>query len=127
MLATSHAPVSETEAKLWQDCLLRQIISVPFPVAYETNEDMTWFKNHKGRICVKFNGLSEHTFEVYCDSRQLHWFERFLEDRQIKRNHQNQHSSSLFTLRSSRIAWQEGKGKSEPLQLIFTRGFQIHS
>lgn len=79
----------------------------------------TWlgFVSHKGRICVKFNGLSEHTFEVYCDSRQLHWFERFLEDQQIKRKSQNQHSSSLCTLRSSRIAWQEGKGIGEPWNL----------
>lgn len=113
-VATSHAPESEAEAKGWQDSLLRQSSSVPFPVAYETSEDLTWFKNHKGRICVKFNGLSEHTFKVYCDARQLHWFQRFLEDQQIKHNNKNQYSSGLFTLRSGRIAWQQGEGKGEP-------------
>ncbi|MBX9254984.1 hypothetical protein H1Q63_13695 [Desmonostoc muscorum CCALA 125] len=112
--ATSNIPENETEAKSWQNSLLRQSSSVPFPVAYESSEEMTWFKNQKGRICVKFNGISEDTFEVYCDNRQLHWFKRFLEDQQIKRNSKNQHSSSLFTLRSGRIAWQEGEGKGEP-------------
>jgi hypothetical protein len=110
-VATHQVPNNEAQAKSWQDSLLRQSSSVPFPVAYETNEDMTWFKNHKGRICVKFNGLSEHTFEVYCDQRYLHWFQRFLEDQQIKHESKNQHSSSLFTLRSGRIAWLQGEGK----------------
>jgi len=114
LLATDNVPESEEEAKSWQDSLLRKSSKLPFPVAYETNEDMTWFKNEKGRICVKFSGLSEHTFQVYCDSRQLHWFQRFLEDQQIKRNSKNQHSSSLFTLRSGRIAWQEGESKGDP-------------
>ncbi len=113
LLATHHIPENEAEAKFWQDSLLKKSSKVPFPVAYETNEDMTWFKNQHGRICVKFNGLSEHTFQVYCDSRHLHWFQRFLEDQQIKRNSKNQHSSSLFTLRSGRIAWQEGESKGE--------------
>ncbi|BAY21190.1 hypothetical protein NIES2100_09390 [Calothrix sp. NIES-2100] len=113
LLATHNVPESETEAKSWQDSLLKKSSKVPFPIAYETNEDMTWFKNERGRICVKFNGLSEHSFQVYCDSRQLHWFQRFLEDQQIKQNSKNQHSSSLFTLRSGRIAWQEGEGKGE--------------
>ncbi len=112
--ATHNVPTNEAEAKSWQDSLLRQSSKVPFPVAYETNEDMTWFKNQFGRICVKFNGLSEHSFLVYCDSRQLHWFQRFLEDQQIKKNSKNQHSSSLFTLRSGRIAWQEEEGKGDP-------------
>jgi len=58
--------------------------------------------------------LSEHSFQVYCDSRQLHWFKRFLEDQQIKKNSKTQHSSSLFTLRSGRIAWQEEEGKGDP-------------
>jgi hypothetical protein len=111
VVATQNVPTNEAEAKSWQDSLLRQFSKVPFPVAYETNEDMTWFKNQFGRICVKFNGLSEHSFQVYCDSRQLHWFQRFLEDQQIKKNSKNQHSSSLFTLRSGRIAWQEEEGK----------------
>ncbi|MEH2145430.1 type V CRISPR-associated protein Cas12k [Nostoc sp.] len=114
VVATQDVPTNETEAKSWQASLLRQSSKVPFPVAYETNEDMTWFKNQFGRICVKFNGLSEHSFQVYCDSRQLHWFQRFLEDQQIKKNSKNQHSSSLFTLRSGRIAWQEEEGKGDP-------------
>lgn len=113
LLATDNVPESEEEAKSWQDSLLKKSSKVPFPVAYETNEDMTWFKNEHGRICVKFTGLSEHTFQVYCDLRQLHWFQRFLEDQQIKRNSKNQHFSSLFTLRSGRIAWQEGEGKGK--------------
>ena len=113
-IATSHVPQDEDEAKSWQASLLRQSSSVPFPVAFETNEDLRWSKNQKGRLCVEFNGLSEHTFEVYCDKRQLHWFQRFLEDSLIKRDSKNQHSSSLFTLRSGRIAWQEGEGKGDP-------------
>ncbi|MDZ8185785.1 MAG: type V CRISPR-associated protein Cas12k [Nostoc sp. ChiSLP02] len=113
LLATHNVPESETEAKSWQDSILKKSSKVPFPVAYETNEDMSWFKNQRGRICVKFNGLSEHSFQVYCDSRQLQWFQRFLEDQQIKHNSKNQHSSSLFTLRSGRIAWQQEEGKGE--------------
>ncbi len=115
-LANTNVPQNEAEAKSWQDALIRQSSSIPFPLSYETNEDMTWFKNQKGRICVKFNGISEHTFEIYCDSRHLHWFKRFLLDQGIKKN-SNQHSSSLFTLRSGRIGWQEGEGKGEPWNL----------
>ena len=54
---------------------------------------------------------------VYCDNRQLHWFKRFLEDQQTKRQSKNQHSSGLFTLRNGRVAWQEGEGKGEPWNL----------
>ncbi len=111
---THNVPKNENEAKSWQASLLRKSSLVPFPVAYETNTDLTWFKNQKGRICVRFSGLSEHTFEIYCDSRQLNWFKRFLEDQQIKHDSKNQHSSSLFTLRSGRIIWQEVEGKGNP-------------
>lgn len=113
-VATNQVPKHETEAKSWQNALLRKSSSIAFPVAYESNTDMTWFKNQKGRICVKFNGISEHTFEIYCNNRQLHWFKRFLSDQEVKNNSKNQHSSSLFTLRSGRISWQEGEGKGEP-------------
>lgn len=114
ILFTRQVPKNEAEAKSWQNALLRKSCSLPFPVTYETNEDLIWFKNKKGRICVTFNAIREHTFEIYCDNRQLHWFKRFLSDQEIKKNNKNQHSSSLFTLRSGRISWQEGQGKGEP-------------
>ena len=114
ILATDQVPKNEAEAKSWQNALLRKSNSVPFPVTYETSEDMIWSKNEKGRICVRFGGIREHTFEIYCDNRQLHWFKRFLSDQEVKKNSKNQHTSSLFTLRSGRISWQEGQGKGEP-------------
>ena len=113
-IASTTAPQDQAEAKSWQDRLLTDSKSVPFPVAYETNEDLTWSKNSKGRLEVRFNGLGEHTFQIYCDQRQLKWFQRFYEDQEIKRASIDQHSSSLFTLRSGRIAWQEGTGKGDP-------------
>lgn len=82
-------------------------------MAYESNEDMTWLKNDKGRIFVRFNGLGKHTFEAYCDKRHLHYFQRFLKDQELKCSSKNQYSSSLFTLRSGRLAWQECEGKGE--------------
>jgi putative transposase len=46
--ATHNVPQNETEAKSWQNSLLRQSSSVPFPVAYEGSGEMTWFQNQKG-------------------------------------------------------------------------------
>ncbi len=115
--ATEEIPRSEAEAESWQAALLRETCTVPFPINYETNTDLKWSRNEKGRLCVRFNGCSEHEFQIYCDRRQLHWFQRFLEDQQIQRDGNNQHSSSLFTLRSARISWQEGKGKGKPWQI----------
>jgi hypothetical protein len=131
--ATSTAPESETQARSWQDRLLTQSKSIPFPVAYLSNVGLTWSKkekeengknlskyrkggrkNQEGRLCVKFNGLGEHIFEIYCDQRQFQWFQRFYEDGQIKKESKDQHSSALFTLRSAQIVWQEGFGKGEP-------------
>lgn len=113
-IATANVPQNEKEAKAWQAALLRKSANVPFPVAYESNEDMTWLKNDKGRLFVRFNGLGTLTFEIYCDKRHLHYFNRFLEDQKIKRNSKNQLSSSLFTLRSGRIAWLPRKQQGEP-------------
>lgn len=107
-------PQDETEAADWQAGLLTEAAILPFPVNYETNEDLRWFLNEKGRLCVSFSGLGEHTFEVYCDQRQLHWFKRFLEDQQAKKASQNQLSTSLFTLRAGRLAWQVGKNHGDP-------------
>ncbi|MEP0751777.1 type V CRISPR-associated protein Cas12k [Trichocoleus sp. Lan] len=113
-MATSNVPKNEDEAKAWQSSLLRKSSSMPFPVAYESTEDIILSKNDKQRIFVRFNGLSKLTFEVYCDSRHLHWFQRFVQDQEIQRNSKDQYSSSLFTLRSGRIYWQERTGKGEP-------------
>ncbi|MFN6517684.1 MAG: type V CRISPR-associated protein Cas12k [Nostoc sp. CreGUA01] len=114
LIATNTVPQDEAQAKHWQNILLSKPSSLPFPLVFETNEYMVWSKNQKGRLCVQFNGLSDLTFEVYCDTRQLHWFQRFLKDQQTKRNSKNQHSSSLFTLRNGRLAWLEGEEEGEP-------------
>lgn len=116
-LAIATQPKNNIEAKIWQDILLTQTQDLPFPVAYETNEDLTWSKNEKGRLFVQFNGLSQHRFEIYCDQRQLKYFQRFYDDQQIKRSSKNQHSSALFILRSGRIAWQQGTGKGQPWEI----------
>ncbi|OCQ91136.1 hypothetical protein BCD64_12710 [Nostoc sp. MBR 210] len=113
-ISTANVPQNENEAKAWQAALLRKSADVPFPVAYESNEDMTWLQNDKGRLFVRFNGLGKLTFEIYCDKRHLHYFKRFLEDQELKSNSKNQYSSSLFTLRSGRLAWSPGEEKGEP-------------
>ncbi|CDN11863.1 hypothetical protein RintRC_0248 [Richelia intracellularis] len=110
----NSTPQTENEAKLWQASLLRKSRSVPFPVAYETSEDMYWEINEQGRVFVRFNGLSKLKFEVYCDQRHVHWFRGFVEDWETKHKGKNQHSSSLFTLRSGRLVWLEQKAKGEP-------------
>ena len=66
---------------------------------------------------MQFGGISDLKFEIYCDKRQLKWFQHFYEDQQIKKASKNQHSSALFTLRSGRILWQEGKGKGPPWEV----------
>ena len=75
-----------------------------------------FLNNDRERLLVKFNGLSKHNFQIYCDRRQLHWFQRFLEDQEIKKEGKNSHSSGLFTLRSAKLAWKENPKlkKGEP-------------
>ena len=98
--------------KSWQAIVLSEPKTIPFPITYETNEDLKWHKNEAGRLCVRFNGLSEHTFQIYCDRRQLHWFKRFFEDQQIKKEGKDIHSSGLFTLRSAKLTWRTDKKKN---------------
>jgi IS605 OrfB family transposase len=111
---TEQLPVDEAEAAVWQAYLLAESSSLPFPVAYETNEDLTWYLNGKGRLCVSFNGLGNYTFDIYCDVRQLHWFRRFLDDQTYKKESNGQLSASNLTLRSGRISWQQEDGKGHP-------------
>jgi IS605 OrfB family transposase len=111
--ATEQLPKNETEAAAWQAYLLTESSPLPFPVAYETNEDLNWSLNDKGRLCVSFNGLADYSFEVYCDTRQIHWFQRFFEDQTIKEESGSKLSAGNLTLRSGRISWQLGAGKGE--------------
>lgn len=84
--------------------------SMPYPIYYETNTDFNvWKRNEKGRICFELNGLSNHIFEVYCDRRQLHFFEQFLRDYETKKTGGKQHSTGLFLLRSAQLLWCEDK------------------
>ncbi len=114
LTAATTVPKDDKEARFWQDVLLTKPKSLPFPITFETNEDLKWHKNEKGRLCVRFNGLSKHIFQIYCDRRQLHWFQRFLEDQEIKKEGKDSHSSALFTLRSAKLAWKQDKDKGEP-------------
>ncbi len=116
--------VDENEFKSWQANLLKTPSNLPYPVDYETNEDLTWLFNAKERIYVSFTALGDkrensrqvdkHKFEVWCDKRHLHFFKRFVEDINVKKqgdkkNSQKQYSAGLLTFRSGRIIWKEGK------------------
>jgi len=105
---------SDAEAKAWQSQLLRSSNSVPYSVNYGTNTDIRWGTDTTGRLTVGFNGLGKMTFQIFCDQRQLKWFNRFYEDYQIYKQSKNQHSSALFTLRSARLVWREKDGKGDP-------------
>lgn len=99
------------EMEMVQARLLRSEQSIPFPVSYNTNVDIYWSKNERGRICVTFNGLTKHTFEVFCHNRQLHWFQRFYEDCQLYRQHKKQIPAGLVTLRSASLIWKKGESE----------------
>ena len=116
LTAASTMPQDNTEAKVWQNQLLQQPATMPYPVMFATNEDLVWGKDSQGRLYVEFNGFRPHTFKVYCDQRQLKWLERFYQDQEVKRQGKNKYSSALFTLRSGMLAWQECDGKGEPWQ-----------
>ncbi|QHU98937.1 type V CRISPR-associated protein Cas12k [Synechocystis sp. CACIAM 05] len=113
-LMDKAVPETNTQAKSWQDQLLKDKASVPYAITYGTNEDLSWGKNDKGRLTVKLSGLGEMTFNIYCDQRQLKWFKRFYEDQQTKRKSKNQHSSALFTLRSAMLGWRQHGDKGNP-------------
>ena len=95
------------EMEILQARLLRSEKSLPFPVSYNTNTDIYWSKNDRGRICVTFNGLTKHSFEVFCHDRQLHWFQRFYEDFEIYRQHKKKIPAGLITLRSASLIWKQ--------------------
>nr|OEJ79590.1 hypothetical protein A5482_09985 [Cyanobacterium sp. IPPAS B-1200] len=77
ILASTTMPINESESNSWFSALKKNSPSIPYPVIYETNEDLKWSLSDQNRLHVRFNGLSDHTFKIYCDSRQLPYFRRF--------------------------------------------------
>ena len=130
----NYVPDDNVEAKSLQDELLKKSASVPYPVNYESNTDLTWLEHDRGNLCVKFNGLGKHEFEIRCDIRQLDWFKRFLEDQKLKKisNKEKKQglrdselSSALFALRSGRILWRKGQKQPDRRKKIITLAFLL--
>ena len=99
--------------------LMRSPKNLPYPILYGPEDLNKWCRNEKGRICLSFNGLSEYTFELQCDRRQLSLFELFMEDWQTLRakENQKQYSGSKLLLREATLFWQE------PTQKIIKKKF----
>ena len=118
VVASTHVPQNDAQAKLWQNILLTKLKLVPYPINFLSNEDTKWNKKDKDRFTVRFNGLEKyigkHCFQIYCDKRQLSLFRLFYDEQELKKQSNNSHSGALLALRSSRIIWQEGKGKGKP-------------
>ena len=100
--ANNSIPQDELQAASWQANLLRKSDVIPFPVAYESNTDLTWLKDRQGHLLIQFNGLGKYQFEIRCDKRHLCWFQRFFEDHKILRQNKNQYCSSLCTWHAGR-------------------------
>lgn len=100
-------PLDDESYGTWHQALTREPASLPFPIIYETAETLVWERDGQGRLLVRFQGqgTGEHRFKVYCDKPHQHWFERFLEDQDTKKNGGDRHSAGLFTLRSARLSW----------------------
>lgn len=113
------------EMEMLQAHLLRSEQSLPFPVSYNTSTGIYWSKNDLGRICVRFNGLAKHTFEVFCHNRQLHWFQRFYEDFELYGKHKEQMPAGLITLRSAKLVWKQGESKDSEKPWL-TNNLSLH-
>jgi hypothetical protein len=104
-------PLDDESYGTWHQALTREPASLLFPIIYETAETLVWERDGQGRLLVHFQGqgTGEHRFKVYCDKPHQHWFERFLEDQDTKKNGGDRHSSGLFTLLSARLSWVPSK------------------
>ncbi|WP_088893327.1 type V CRISPR-associated protein Cas12k [Leptolyngbya ohadii] len=134
-IATQQISASVAEARDWQGKLLTRPKSLPYPIIYGSSTDVRWGKTAKGRITVSFNGIDkylkeadseiqewfktqkEYPFRLYCDQRQLPFFQRFLEDWQAYQANKDTYPAGLLTLSSATLGWREGEGKGEPWQV----------
>ncbi|SRR5579883_3333287 len=112
----NQVPQSNEEYANWIANFLKKISSLPYPINY-LYSDLTWYKNDADKIFVYFNGWHDYHFQIVCDKRQRHFFERFLEDYiAYKESEKGKEklSGSLITLRSVQLLWQPGEGNGEP-------------
>lgn len=133
-LAISTQQLSETvaQAEEWRAKLLTRPASLPYPIIYGSATDIYWGKTAKGRITVTFNGMDkylsaadpdiknwfktdkEYPFRLFCDQRQLPFFQRFLEDWQAYQANKDTYPAGLLTLSSALLGWREGEGNGDP-------------
>lgn len=120
-IATNQIPENEIQQLLWQAKLLAKPAAMPYPIRFDTQNDLRWSINEKGRICVAFTGLGKfipqlkkQPFQIYCDRRQLPFFKRFVEDWQTYKKNQDTYPLSLLLFRTASLGWEEGQGKGEP-------------
>jgi len=113
-IASSTAPSSEEVAQEWQNILMEEPDSVPLPITFESCQILKWSKDLQGRLIVQFMGMKGLAFKVYCDNRQLNYYQSFYKDQQTKKDGKNKHSSGLYLLRSAQLIWQSQKGKGSP-------------
>ncbi|HEY9631209.1 MAG TPA: type V CRISPR-associated protein Cas12k [Coleofasciculaceae cyanobacterium] len=70
------------------------------------------------RICVRFKGLGNYVFKIYCDRRQLPIFRLFATDwltyKELDKD--SKYSLGLFALRSAKLIWKEDE------QLLYKKG-----
>ena len=94
--------------------LLQKVSHLPYPVFYNTNLDLKWTTNDRGRICVGFSGLVKKlgVWKIACDNRQLHFFKRILSDYQC--HQQTDLPGGLMLLRSAQLIWKPNEEKGEP-------------
>lgn len=131
MTATEEVPTDE-QLRAWEVDLMTRSAVLPYPIFYGSATDISWGKTASGRIGVDFNGIKKYLksadpslqtwlksyqepiFQVYCDQRQLPYFQRFFEDWQSYKADQQNYPAGLLTLRSVTLCWRKGKGKGEP-------------
>ncbi|MCY7322928.1 MAG: type V CRISPR-associated protein Cas12k [Phormidesmis sp. CAN_BIN36] len=131
-IATQQLPETTAQAREGQAKLLTRPASLLYPIIYGSSTDVRWGKTANGRITVNFNGIDkylkaadpslkewfkthkEYPFRLYCDQRQLPFFQRFLEDWQAYQANQDTYPGGLLTLSSAMLVWRKGEGKGDP-------------
>jgi IS605 OrfB family transposase len=131
-IATHQISENVLQAQEWNAHLTTRPASLPYPIIYGSSTDLRWGKTTKGRISVNFSGFDkylkeidpeikewfkthqEYPFQLYCDRRQLPFFQRFLEDWQAYQANKDTYPAGLLTLSSAVLTWTECEGKGDP-------------